>query len=119
MDDLIKRVEAAREELERWPQKDLELSEHIPTEGLCSVCYLTGLHSGGQEEQRPHVVIVLCPSPGAFIQTYRWSGDRLVVDQKLLADSTAVEASIKGLVDRYVGKGPPPHNGGSPEASGP
>ncbi len=40
----------------------------------------------------------------------------LVKDQAAVTDHTAVEATIKGLVDRYVGKGPPPPvvvNGGS------
>jgi len=32
-------------------------------------CYLAG-----EEPQRHHIVIVLCPYPGGFTQTYRWSG---------------------------------------------
>ena len=100
-DDLRQRVEEAGRALEAWPQKDLELSHHLPTEGLCSVCYLHGLASG-ETEQGPHLVIILCPAPGGYIQTYKWSGDRLVQDQRLVTDSTAVEATIKGLVDRYV-----------------
>ncbi len=114
-DDLLRRVEEAGRALEAWPQKDLELSQHLPTEGLCSVCYLHGLASG-DVEQGPHIIIVLCPAPGGYIQTYKWSGDRLVQDQRLVTDSTAVEATIKGLVDRDVGKGPLPPvvvNGGS------
>ncbi len=102
-DDLLQRVVEAQKKLEAWPLKDLDLSQNLPTEGVCSVCYLDG-----QEEQPAHIVIVLCPYPGGFIQTYRWSGDRLVKDQAAVTDHTAVEATIKGLVDRYVGKGPPP-----------
>lgn len=107
-DDLLKRVEEAGKVLEDWPQKDLDLTKHLPAEGLCAICYLGEQLRGASTEQGAHIIIVLCPAPGAFIQTYRWSGDRLVPDQRLVTDATAVEATIKGLVDRYVGKGPLP-----------
>jgi len=107
-DDMWKRVEEAGSALEDWPQKDLDLTKHLPAEGLCAVCYLAGQLGGESKKQGAHIIIVLCPRPSGFIQTYRWSGDRLVQDQKLVVDSTALEATIKGLVDRYVGKGPLP-----------
>ena len=71
-DDLMKRVEEAGRALESWPQKDLELSQHLPAQGLCSVCYLAGLFDGYPNEQRPHIVIVLCPRPGGL--SYRHTG---------------------------------------------
>ncbi len=101
-DDLRHRVEEAAGTLELWSQKGLVLMENLPTEGVCPICFLSG-----DPDVRPHAIIILCPHPSGFIQTYRWSGDRLVKDQKVVTDHTAVEATVKGLVDRYVGKPQP------------
>ena len=106
LDDMKRQVEHGLRLFEEWPRKHLSLQgTAFPQEALCSICYLSGL-ADGTPEQGKHAVIVLCPSPSGYVQIYEWSGGPisgvLKAKTKYACDSTAVESTVKGLVDSFL-----------------
>ena len=60
MDDLKRQVEEATKRVQVWPDRDKDLAKLLPTEGVCTLCYL-----GGKKEQPQHDLIIMCPHPSA------------------------------------------------------
>lgn len=106
-DQFRQQIEDGIKAFESWEHKDVSLQGGacFPEESACSICYLSGLASG-ETEQPKHAVIVLCPSPSAYIQTYEWRDGMLRPREggKYAVDSSAFEGSVKSLVDQFVGK---------------
>ena len=106
-DQFRQKIEEGIKAFESWEHKDASLQGDacFPEEGACSICYLSGLASG-ETEQPKHAVIVLCPSPSAYIQMYEWRDGMLRPREggKYAVDSSAFEGSVKSLVDQFVGK---------------
>ncbi|KKL21278.1 hypothetical protein LCGC14_2447060 [marine sediment metagenome] len=106
LERMKKQVEEGLRLFEEWPRKHLSLQDTaFPEEALCSICYLSGL-ADGKPEQGKHAVVVLCPSPSGYVQIYEWDGGPtsgvLKATRKYACDSTAVESTVKGLVDSFL-----------------
>lgn len=106
-DQFRQQIDDAIKAFESWEHKDASLQGGAccPEEAACSICYLSGLASG-ETEQPKHAVIVLCPSPSAYIQMYEWRDGMLRPREggKYAVDGSAFEGSVKSLVDQFVGK---------------
>ena len=100
-DDLIYRVEEAQRRLNAWPDRDKDLINLLPTEGVCSLCYLAG-----KAEQPKHDLILLCPHPSALLVPYRWSDGRLRAGDRYMADKSAFVDMLKSLAEHYAGVNP-------------
>ena len=105
MDDLKRQVDEATKRIEAWPDKDKDLANLLPTQGVCTLCYL-----GGKTEQPHHDLILLCPHPSALIIPYAWSDGRLRAGSRYMADKSTFVDMLRMLAERYAGQ--------SPEATG-
>ena len=100
-DDFKLQIDWLLRRLEAWPDKGAELTKLLPTEGLCSICYLSG-----KTDQPNHDLILLCPHPSALLVPYAWSNGRLRAGARYMADHSAFVDVVKALVDRYAGVNP-------------
>lgn len=100
-DDLKRQVDEALARAAAWPDRDKDLVDLLPTEGLCSLCYMAG-----RNEQPQHDLVLLCPHPSALLVPYRWSDGRLRTGPRYMADKSAFVDVVKAIVERYAGENP-------------
>ena len=100
-DDLKRQIEEATNRVEAWPEKDEDLTNLLPTQGVCTLCYL-----GGKAEQPHHDLILLCPHPSALIIPYAWSDGRLRAGLRYMADKSTFVDILRMLAERYAGQSP-------------
>ena len=100
-DDVKRQIEEAAERLRAWPDKDAELLNALPMEGVCSLCYLAG-----KAEQPQHDLILLCPHPSALLVPYAWSNGRLRAGERYMADKSTFVDILRALTERYAGVNP-------------
>ena len=101
MENLRRQVEDAQKRIEAWPDKHEDLANLLPTEGLCTLCYLAG-----KAEAPKHDLILLCPHPSALLVPYRWSDGRLRAGSRYMADKSAFVDMLKAITERYAGVNP-------------
>ena len=101
MDDLRRRIDEATKRLDAWPDKDQDLVNLLPTQGLCSLCYMAG-----RTPQPKHDLILLCPHPSALFIPYAWANGRLRAGQRYLADKSTFVDLVRALAERYAGEHP-------------
>ena len=101
MEDAKRQGEAAVNRAQAWADKDADLVNLLPEQGLCLLCHL-----GGKAEQPKHDLIFLCPHPSALIIPYAWSNGRLRAGARFMADKSCFVDVIKAIVDRYAGEHP-------------
>ena len=100
-DDLKCQIEKVNERIDAWPDRHADLTHHLPTQGVCTLCYL-----GGKTEQPPHDLILLCPHPSALIIPYAWSDGRLRAGIRYMADKSTFVDMLRMLAERYAGQNP-------------
>lgn len=101
MDDLHRRIDEATKRLDAWPDKDADLVPQLPTQGLCSLCYMAG-----RTPQPKHDLVILCPHPSALFIPYAWSNGRLRAGQRYMADKSTFVDLLRALAERYAGEHP-------------
>ena len=100
-DDLKRQFEEATKRIEAWPEKHEDLTNLLPTQGVCSLCYLAG-----RMEQPNHDLVILCPHPSALIIPYAWSDGRLRAGLRYMADKSTFVDMLRMLAERYAGQNP-------------
>ena len=100
-DDLKRQFEEATKRIEAWPEKHEDLTNLLPTQGVCTLCYLAG-----KTEQPHHDLILLCPHPSALIIPYAWSDGRLRAGVRYMADKSTFVDMLRMLAERYAGQSP-------------
>ena len=101
MDEVKRQVEEATKRIEAWSGKEEELANLLPTQGLCSLCYLAG-----RTEQPNHDLVLLCPHPSALLIPYRWSDGRLRAGARYIVDKSAFVDVIRAITEHYAGVNP-------------
>ena len=101
MNDLKRQIEAAQKRVQAWADKDEDLTNLLPKQGVCSLCYLAG-----RTPMPPHDLILLCPHPSALLISYSWSNGRLRAGMRAMADKSAFVDMVKAIVDDYAGVNP-------------
>ena len=101
MEDAKRRVEAAVNRAEAWPDKAEDFVNLLPEQGLCTLCYLAG-----RSEQPKHDLIFLCPHPSALFIPYAWADGRLRAGSRYMADKSTFVDLLRALAERYAGEHP-------------
>jgi hypothetical protein len=99
MDRLKRQIYEATNRVQAWPLKDQDLTKLLPTEGVCTLCYLAG-----RTEQPKHDLILLCPHPSALLVPYRWSNGRLRAGPGYMADKSTFVDMVRALAEHYAGE---------------
>ena len=100
-DDVKRQIEEATNRIQAWPDKDEDLINLLPAQGVCTLCYLAG-----RREQPKHELILLCPHPSALIVPYAWSAGRLRAGSRYMADKSTFVDLLRALTERYAGVNP-------------
>lgn len=101
LDDAKRQVEEATKRIQAWPDKDQDLANLLPAEGVCTLCYL-----GGKTEPPKHDLIWLCPHPSALFVPYAWSNGRLRAGPRYMADKSTFVDLLRAVAERYAGENP-------------
>lgn len=97
-----KQLEEQGEKLRNWPEAEKAFQEQWPGEALCPICYLRD-----RDPQPNHLMILICPDPGAYLASYRWNEEAhaLTRAQTYAVDQSAMEKTVVGAVEIYMDRG--------------